>query len=324
MEANLNNIWVLTDYRKGNSAQSIAIAEELGIGYETKYIEYNFIAKLPNFLLGKNAPHIKSVSKTMLIADSPPKLIISSGRRTAKVAEYLKKLYPDVKIIQIMKPNISQEIFDLIILPQHDVFSAKPKCKVIRTIGALNNIKSKISKYKALPRKFISMKSFIGVLIGGDTKEYRFTKKDATQLCDYISNAASYNDKPALITFSRRTPKHVKKLFYKNLTWPNIIYDPTIDQSENPYIGILKFADSIILTCDSVSMISETASSGKPLYVYSPQKFTSKKHKYLLQQLVDLEIAKSCSATAGKMTKYKYKPLDELSKIVQYIKKNIL
>lgn len=319
-------IWVLTDFRIGNSMQGIALADSLGKKYEVKNIEYNFLAKLPNFCLGSNLIHVKN--KDILKSDHPPKMIISSGRRCAKTALYLKKKYPDVKIVQIMKPDVNPEKFDLIILPQHDVFNHKNENKthIIRSIGSLNNIKQRIKQYKSLPRKYISMNNFIGILIGGDTKDYSFSKKDSEELSKSIENAISYNDMPAFITFSRRTPQHMKDIIEKNFKWPNIIYDPTVETNpnNNPYIGILKFADFIVMTCDSVSMCSEVASSGKPAYIYCPEGFASKKHKYLLQQLIDLEIAKTFSPATGKLEKYKYKALDEISQVKKYIKENLL
>lgn len=319
------DIWVLTDFRIGNSMQGIALADSLGKKYEVKNIEYNLLGKLPNFLLGNNLIHLKN--KDILKTDQPPKIVISSGRRCAKVAGYLKKLYPKTKFIQIMKPNLRANIFDLIILPQHDVFNIQEEKKthVIRTIGSLNNIKDRIKKYKDLPRKYSSMKSFIGILIGGDTKEYSFSKKDSEALCRSIENAVSFNDMPAFITFSRRTPKHMKEIFEKKFKWPNIIYDPAVETNpdNNPYIGILKHAEYVIMTCDSVSMCCEVASSGKPAYIYCPNGFNSKKHKYLLQQLIDLKIAKPFSQATGRLDNYKYKPLDEITKVAKYIKANM-
>jgi len=322
-----SNIWVLTDFRVGNSLQGIAIADSLNQNYEIKEIEYNALARLPNALL-PNLLHIKNKSRKQLIGKAPPKLIISSGRRCGKVAAILKKYYPDVKLVQVMKPDTNPDIFDLIILPQHDVFPANEGAKyhIIRTIGAINNIKQAISKFKKFPPCYASMKQFIGVLVGGNTKEYKFSQNDAVELCEAIKKSASYNDMPAFITFSRRTPAHLKKLFYKNFKWPHIIYDPAKEKNKelNPYIGILKKAKFIILTCDSVSMCSEVASSGKPNYIYCPNRFHSKKHKYMMQQLVDLKIAKVFSKSTGKFEPYKYAPLDEVLKVRDYIKQNFL
>lgn len=324
-----DDIWVLTDFRTGNAVQAVALAESLGMSYAIKKIEYNILAKLPNILLGKNCGHITHHSKKQLITDHPPKLIISSGRRTALVAAYLKHKYPEVKLAQIMRPNINVDIFDLLILPQHDAFNISPNsnCKLLRTIGALNNIADRIEKYQdELLYTYPSMKSFIGVLVGGDTKDYKFSVKDAKELATAIENAISYNGIPAFISFSRRTPQHVKDVFSKIFAWPNILYDPTTESNaaNNPYIGILKFSKFLILTCDSVSMCSEAASTGKPIYIYCPPKFNSKKHKYLIQQLVDLNIARPLTASTGVIEDYHYTALKEVDKVADYVRSKVL
>jgi mitochondrial fission protein ELM1 len=326
---NSEDIWVLTDFRTGNAVQAIALAQSLGMNYSIKKIEYNLLAKFPNFLLGSHCAHITYESKQQLITDNPPKLIISSGRRTALVAAYLKRKYSIVKLVQIMRPNINVNIFDLLVLPQHDAFNISPNssCSIIRTIGALNNIPDKIEKYQDyLLHKYPSMKSFIGVLVGGDTKDYKFSVRDANELATSVENAISYNGIPAFISFSRRTPQHVKDVFTKIFAWPNILYDPTteLDATNNPYIGILKLSKFLILTCDSVSMCSEAASTGKPIYIYSPPKFNSKKHKYLIQQLIDLNIAKPLTASTGVIEEYHYNALQEVDKIADYVRSKIL
>jgi mitochondrial fission protein ELM1 len=324
-----NDIWVLTDFRTGNAVQAIALAESLGMSYIIKKIEYNFLAKLPNILLGSNCTHITHNSKKQLITDHPPKLIISSGRRTALVAAYLKSKYPKVKLVQIMRPNINVDVFDLLVLPQHDAFTISPNsiCKVLRTIGALNNVPDRIEKYgDDWLYTYPSMKSFIGVLVGGDTKDYKFSVRDAKELATSIENAISYNGIPAFISFSRRTPQHVKDIFNKKFAWPNILYDPTIESNSenNPYIGILKLSKFLILTCDSVSMCSEAASTGKPIYIYCPPKFNSKKHKYLIQQLIDLNIARPLTSSTGIIEEYHYNALTEVTKVADYVRSKIL
>ncbi len=320
-------VWVIVDHRTGNAVQAIAIAESLGFPYEVKHMEYNIFAKLPNMLLGNSCMFLKDKSKESLKIEHPPKLVISCGRRTALVSAYLKQKYPNVKLVQVMRPGMSADIFDLIVLPQHDKFNKTSKAEVIRTIGALNNIPARIEQYKDnLVSKYPSMKSFIGVLVGGNTKDYGFTEADCREFAYSIENAIAYNGIPAFISFSRRTPEHTKKIFRDMFVWPNIIYDPTdINASmENPYIAMLKFAKFLALTCDSVSMCSEVASTGKPMYVYCPPNFSSKKHKYFLQQLVDLNIAKQLGISTGIMEEYQYTPLNEVEKVVEYIREKLL
>ena len=317
-ERNHTDIWVLTDDRTGNAVQAISLAQKLDMDFEIKYLEYNLFAKLPNFLLGHSQVYITKKTKESLKTQHPPKLIISAGRRAAGIAVYLKNHYGNIKLIQIMKPDIDPNLFDLIVLPQHDVFQDSSN-NIIRTIGSIHNIPARIEKYNTHPL----MKSFIGVLIGGNTKEYQFNQNDAAELATILENVTESSGIPAFITFSRRTPDVVKKIFAEKFQFPNVIHDPVISKEDNPYLGILKNAKFLILTCDSVSMCSEAASTGHPLYIYTPERFASKKHKYFTQQLIDLGIARAIGAKSPALQEYNYTALDEVSKVAKAVKELI-
>lgn len=311
---NNTDIWVLTDDRTGNSVQAISIAQKLDMNFEIKYLEYNIFAKLPNCFLGHSSIYITAKTRESLRTTNPPKLIIAAGRRAAGIAVYLKAHYKNIKLVQIMKPDIDTSLFDLIVLPQHDVFQDNSN-NIIRTIGSIHNIPARIEKYDKKP----PMEDFIGVLIGGNTKEYQFTKHDAKELSIILENATESSGLPAFITFSRRTPDIVKKLFAEKFLWPNIIYDPAISKEDNPYLEILKYAKFLVLTCDSVSMCSEAASTGHPLYIYTPESFASKKHKYFTQQLIDLGIARAIRSDVLPLQEYHYTPLYEVSKVAKAV-----
>ena len=314
-----SDIWVLTDNRTGNSVQAIAVAENLGQNFEIKRLEYNIFANLPNFLLGSSCFYITKKTKESLKTDHPPKLIITSGRRTAGIAVCLKKYYKDVKLAQIMKPDMPSRLFDLIILPQHDTFKDSGG-NVLRTIGAINNIPNRIAKLDSdFATKHPTMINFIGVLVGGNTKEYKFGPKDAEEFATILENV--HGGIPLLITFSRRTPDVIKNLFKAKFQWPHMLYDPTISDADNPYLDILKNAKFLVLTCDSVSMCSEAASSGKPLYIYIPERFASKKHRYFTQQLVDLGIARIISTETASLEEYYYPHLNEIKKVAESVVK---
>ena len=309
------HIWVLTDDRTGNAVQAISLAQKLDMDFEIKYLEYNIFSRLPNFLLCRSDIYITDKTKQSLQTDHPPDLIIAAGRRAAGIAVYLKNYYGNIKLIQIMKPDIDTSLFDLIVLPQHDVFEDSNN-NIIRTIGSIHNIPARIEKLQ----NPAPMNSFIGVLIGGNTKEYQFNEHDAIELATILENATESRGIPAFITFSRRTPDILKKLFVHKFTSPHVIYDPTIKKEDNPYLSILKYAQFLILTCDSVSMCSEAASTGHPLYIYMPERFTSRKHKYFTQQLVDLGIAQTITKKSPPLQKYSYTPLLEVNKIAKAVK----
>lgn len=314
------DIWVLTDNKTGNNNQAIALAEELGLGYEIKKISYNFLGILPNFLLGTHPVHIKKRVLQSLKIEELPKLIISSGRRTAVLAAYFKKQYASKVIVaQIMRPAINPEFFDYIILPEHDNFNyASPK--VIRVIGALGYIQEKLEAGRELLGKhYPEAKNFIAVFLGGSTKSYNFTDKIAVPLLSSLKQIANNHSLSLFVSFSRRTPEEVKKVIRDNLSSPHIIFDPA-SEMPNPYFGMLAEAKYVIVTADSISMCSEIASTGKPFYIFCPDEFNLKKHRFFIQQLIDLRIAKKLDLKSGYLENYSYEPLCEVKKVAHIIR----
>lgn len=315
-------IWLLVDDRAGTRGQAIALAEAIGLDYQLKNISYNIFGGLPNFLLAFSPLHIGRANLKSLTSPPPPKLIISAGRRCAPVALYLKRLSTSpLKIIQIMRPESRYKQFDLIILPEHDRIYQNT-ANIVRITGALNKIASTdITSSRAELRKlYPQLNRFIAVIIGGDTKNYQFTAVDAAQLSLILAKIAEHHAMPLFISFSRRTPQHLKTtLSNKFELVPNIIYDPQHDRP-NPYLGLLSCADYIITTADSVSICSEAGSSGKPLYIFSPANLKSFKHSIFIQKLVDLKIARKLDNSVNILENYLYSPLDEARRIAKIIK----
>ena len=317
-------IWILVDNRDGNANQALALAEELEVKYKIIKLDYNNFAKLPSLLLGIWPMHLKKPILNSFKNQTIPDLVIASGRRTASVALYLKKLSQGKsKIIQIMRPGSYPKEFDLIILPQHDNFN-QILPNVVRIIGALTGVHKKLAKAsEALSVNYPNLQKFIAVMIGGGNKKWNFTLDDATSFAESLTNISANHLTPLFISFSRRTPDHVKELFRNRFYWPNVIYDPN-DAVPNPYPGMIGCADYIITTADSISMCSEAASTGKPLYIFCPENFHLKKHRFFIQQLVDLEIARRLDSNTTQLEAYQYEPLREIGKVAKIIKEKFL
>jgi len=317
-------IWVLVDNRIGNANQAIDLANKLGEIFAIKHIEYNHFARLPSALLSLFPIHVKKSILTALKKEDIPEIIISSGRRTAALAVHLKKISDrHVKIIQIMRPSQDPEEFELIILPQHDSFNYTLP-NVTRIIGALTDICPKITKESAsFHQCYPDLKKFIAVVIGGSTKGYTLTMDNAILLSNTLTAISDNHSLPLFISFSRRTPQKIRNYFKDKFTWPNIIYDPQ-SGGMNPYPAILGSAEYIITTTDSISMCSEAASTGKPVYVFCPANFKLRKHNFFIQQLVDLGLVKRLETTTDYLEKYQYAPLSEITKVAGIIKDKVL
>jgi mitochondrial fission protein ELM1 len=171
-----------------------------------------------------------------------------------------------------------------------------------------------------LRNNYPEVKKFIAVIIGGATKKYNFSDADAESLSDIIRSVSDNHSIPLFVTFSRRTPKQVKLIFKKKLLSPHILYDPE-ENLPNPYPGIIGEGEYIITTADSISMCSEAASTGKPIYVFCPESFKLKKHRFFIQQLVDLSIVKMLDYNTAFLDKYNYEPLHEIDKVAEIVKK---
>ena len=337
-------IHVLADDRTGNIHQAIALAEKLTEEYTTIKLEYNCLTKLPNFLLKYYPIHIKSELLQDIMAKPLPDMIITAGRRTAVLAFYLKKKFKDIKLIQIMQPSLPYDAFDAVILPYHDLSNSQngipwldhgiqkkikedwiPRSSREMTIipinGAINNITDKFTTANLeLQKHYPNLKQFITVIIGGNNKKFNFNEDEAVLFSSLLNKIYTNQQIPFLISFSRRTPQTVKSIIKNNMPSSTIIYDPNEDAGYNPYIAMLAKAKYIISTADSISMCSEAASSGKPLYIFCPPNFNSSKHKIFIKQLVEQKIAKIFDKSVIALEEYSYKPLNEAERVAEIIK----
>nr|CDI29179.1 hypothetical protein RMONA_2560 [Rickettsia monacensis IrR/Munich] len=337
-------IHVLADDRTGNIHQAIALAEKLTEEYTTIKLEYNCLTKLPNFLLKYYPIHIKSELLQDIMAKPLPDMIITAGRRTAVLAFYLKKKFKDIKLIQIMQPSLPYDAFDAVILPYHDLSNSQngipwldhgiPKkikedwiprssreMTIIPINGAINNITDKFTAANLeLQKHYPNLKQFITVIIGGNNKKFNFNEDEAVLFSSLLNKIYTNQQIPFLISFSRRTPQTVKSIIKNNMPSSTIIYDPNEDAGYNPYIAMLAKAKYIISTADSISMCSEAASSGKPLYIFCPPNFNSSKHKIFIKQLVEQKIARIFDKSVIALEEYSYKPLNEAERVAEIIK----
>lgn len=281
-------IWVLADDRPGNASQAIGLAESLNRPFEIKKIHYNSFSKLPNFLKINGLIGVdKNSTNSLLNQNHRPQIIISSGRKTAPIALYLKKYYQAKFLIHIMNPNSNLNKFDLVILPKHDQIEGK---NIINTIGSLNRINSELlaQDYKKFSNQLEEIKSpKIALIIGGSSKNRIFDIEVTENLIKICLKIAKNMHGNFLITTSRRTDNSVIEKLKKQLKPYSSYFFQWQENQPNPYFAILEAADYIIVTGDSMSMCSESCSTGKPVYIFNPKKICSEKHLRLHQNLFD-------------------------------------
>lgn len=270
----MTTVWGLVDDRTGHRGQVLGVIAKLGEPYMLRRMEYNPLSHLPTALLGATLWSLDAPSRERL--EPPyPDLVIAAGRRMVPVLRALKKRSPATRMVYLMWPEVTQDI-DLIAVPEHD--GVAPGTNVITTLAPVHAVTADtLTAAKAVwkPQFAHLPRPHIGVCIGGDTKQGRYT---AAHWRELISRARALAGKGSLlITTSRRTPVEALDLLAPLLQMPHLLYRWDTDK-DNPYLGILACADGIIVTGDSLSMCAEACVSGKPVFVYASDAVAAPKH----------------------------------------------
>ena len=281
--------WVISDGTKGMENQSLALAKLLNVNFElVKYNPPYFLKKFP--LIRKL--FISSVKDHLLKNKSPPSFIITTGKRMAGVSIALKFILKDrVKNIHIQNPKLPFEYFDLLLIPEHDNITAK---NVIQTKGALTFFNfNELNKFQEREINLIkrSKKNLVLLMIGGNSKRHKPKNFDYYHLSMKVLEATKNLNCKLLVLLSRRTPLKAAKILNYSFIKHDENFQIVTSTEQNPYPEILQIADYIIVTSDSVNMVSETATLPIPLFVSKFSKETGKISDFL-KNLEDLGISK--------------------------------
>jgi hypothetical protein len=303
--------WVITDGKQGTVNQCIGLAENLAENFTIKTIQLKKVWDILNPYIRIDAinPCKKSLGKTL------PKIAIVSGRKAVSVGLHIKKKSPETILICVQDPRVARDKFDFIILPEHDKYRSEKN--VILTKGAMHKwTKAKIDKEgKKIKLPTLKYKKNICVLIGGTSKNHTMTIKNTQLICQQIQYAQEKLKANVYLTASRRTPPHCLKLMQKTLTENCYIWD---NNGENPLFGMLAKGDYIFVTNDSVSMISEATSTGKPIFLLKLDGKAAKIERFI-DGLRNDGIIKDFEKDVLKA--YKYTPINNAKTVAKVIEK---
>ncbi len=182
--------------------------------------------------------------------------------------------------IAIMRPGVfSSRQFDLVLMPEHD--RPRPRKNVLATIGALSHVTREDleSDFHKLAAAYPALKEEtrrvprIGLLLGGDSKNYVLASPLAGFVCDQIKKALDGMDAEIVITTSRRTSPAVTgvvKEYFGQDPRCRLLVDASEHNPEGAVGGIFFWSDVLVVSGDSISMVSEACASGKPVVVFEP------------------------------------------------------
>ena len=274
-----NYCWIISDGTMGMELQCIALAESLNLKYQIKHISPSpILTALPQFgavpLFWKDKHYNKEFCPPF------PKVSITCGRRHAGFAIALKRISKGkVSTIHIQDPRINSCFFDHLVVPEHDPSRGN---NIIISKGSLTNINRNTLAAEA--KRFLDLVSHlpqprIAINIGGSSKRAVIDKFSAEKIVDKLTLLARGNDCGLMVTTSRRTDETIKYQLRKLSEKQNVLVYGGV--GPNPYMGFLGLADTIIVTSDSINMISEACSTGKPVYIITLGKNNKRKQSFL-------------------------------------------
>lgn len=303
------NTWVITEGMAGTENQCLGICDHLGAIPKILKIKLN----PPWNML---SPYIQLERKNSFSPslESPwPDLLITSGRKSIAALRYIKKQsHGQTFCVHVQDPRINFPEADILAIAEHDPTRAH---NVIVTKAALNRITPKklASEAKQFPHLASLTGPRVAVLIGGSSKAYNMTEDMTRTLCEQLSHING----SLMITASRRTGEKNRQIIEKTLqSDQNFIWDGS---GKNPYFAILGLADFILVTADSVSMLSEACTTGKPTYMI-PLDGGHKRIDNLHENLIDYGCLRQFE---GDLEAFSYEPLNDAKMIANEIRQRM-
>lgn len=196
-----------------------------------------------------------------------PRLVIGCGRRSIDVSLMVKRLSGGRTIaVHVQNAKRAARKFDLVVAMLHDRLSGDNVISVPTALHGITPQKMAQAREEWRGRLGPEGGLRIGVLVGGDTGRYRLSPAVVDRLIEILRRAHREQGAWAVITPSRRTAPAVREAIAATLAAERFgtLWDGSGD---NPYLGILATSDRLIVTGESVSMISEALVAGRPVHV---------------------------------------------------------
>jgi uncharacterized protein len=303
---------LLTQGMHGMISQVEGLAKALNLDYHHQTVK---LKTFWNYIPPKFTPITENILSEKFVCNA--KVIISCGRKSVIPSIALKKKFgKDIFNIHIQDPKVALSNFDLVVCPKHDGLNGE---NILQTTGAIHYLSAqeieKNSNYLDIDKINKKMVAFI---IGGPNNYYDFSEKEIDKVFSKTKILFSPDKYKIIVIPSYRTPKKIIEKANNVFNHDHLVIK-SVDKKA--YLSALSQADYIIVTCDSTSMISEAAVTGKPIYIANMKaKKKSKRFEVFFSQLKEINIIKDLE---DKIETWSYNNLDEVNRIAPTIKEKM-
>lgn len=307
--------WIVTEGAIGMESQCRGLSEALGLEAVIKRVNPRLLWlmlpadrwPLPSLSLGRGSDKLEPPW---------PDLLISCGRKSVAYSLAIKRRSGGRTVtVHVQDPLMDTAAFDLVAAPHHDRVAGP---NVIVTRGALHPITpAKLARAAERFRPLLAAlpRPLVAVLVGGPNGRYRLTPGDMAGIANELAQLARRTGAGLAVTPSRRTGDEYLRILHEHLDGIGaFIWDGA---GENPYLGMLALADYLLVTADSVSMVSEACATGKPVYVIELPG-GSKRHRRFHEDLRSQGLTRAFSGT---LERWSYEPLLDAEQVAAEVKR---
>jgi len=301
--------WVLSDGGAGMENQCLGLAEAMGLTPEVKRVRLRapwrwLPASFQPFALASLSPSGDALEAPW------PDILIACGKQVAALAAAIRKASGGACFtVYIQNPQRALSGYDAVVAPLHDGLAGE---NVIETLGGLNRISEKrleAAREAAPERLQMLERPRVAVMVGGPSKAQKMTPEILKPLIGVLMMATAVKGGSLMVTTSRRTGESNKEALVEALG--GHAGDLYLGEGPNPYFDYLALADLLVVTSDSVNMVSEAAATGKPVYLLALPGGTEKFNRFY-EALID---SGRVRVFEGALESFHYVPLRETERV---------
>jgi hypothetical protein len=263
-------VWLLIGDKPGDNAQARVLVDALGLPYATRQVfpKPQWVLGKPKFVPGLD--HL-DLARSAELAPPWPDLIVTVGRRPSMAALWVQdRSGGRTRIVILGRPKRWAERFALIVAPRQ--FKIPPRDNLVQLdLPLLRADPAAVASAGAAWRDRLAPlpRPLTAVFVGGETKPFRLDAAVARDLLVALERSRATAGGTLYVTTSRRTRPDVVAALQAHLPSDARLYCWSPDSTaDNPYLGLLAHADRFVVTADSVSMLIEVASLGRPLAIF--------------------------------------------------------
>ena len=260
----------MSGHRRGDVAQVYALAEELGLPFETRRLKYNWRFWLRGRFMDASAISVERELRAKTLVPPWPDLIILVGKRAVPVARWVQEQSGGrTRLVLVGHPRVAAEKFDL-------VFTTRQYRTPQATSVRLQPLA--MSRYRVPPRPTDEERAWLDslarprflLMLGGDTRHWVMRPSVIADTAEKLAYRAHKEGGSLFVVRSARTSDELLDEIERRLERTN--YEWRVVRSSFPRFPVLlNDADLLFPTADSISMISESVTTGKPVGIVPVQ-----------------------------------------------------